>query len=176
MSSQRQPVVTRQNWASGRCRSDALAGLDRVIREQARARAQPASFLASTTSIRSCSASSRLTVPRSTGSFSISNHRRYRESLDNLTPADAYFGRDQKLLLEREKSNATQSKNVACSIKRKPPKIKPDEPVHPVVHAAICLKLSDDGQFDPSRRFRTTALLSGIDDNADYARSSAKRG
>src|SRR5689334_19582480 len=31
------------------------------------------------------------------------NHRRYHESIDNLTPADVYFGRGQTILLEREK-------------------------------------------------------------------------
>ncbi|KAB0564168.1 IS3 family transposase [Brucella anthropi] len=31
------------------------------------------------------------------------NHRRYHESLDNLTPADVYFGRAQTILLERER-------------------------------------------------------------------------
>ena len=31
------------------------------------------------------------------------NHRRYHESLKNLTPADVYFGRGQTILLEREK-------------------------------------------------------------------------
>jgi transposase InsO family protein len=29
------------------------------------------------------------------------NHRRYHESLNNLTPADVYFGRGQAILLER---------------------------------------------------------------------------
>ena len=28
-------------------------------------------------------------------------HRRYHESLNNLTPADVYFGRGQTILLER---------------------------------------------------------------------------
>ncbi|MCX7298342.1 MAG: hypothetical protein NTU64_16075, partial [Hyphomicrobiales bacterium] len=42
-------------------------------------------------------------------------------------------------------SNATQSKIDACSTERKPPKLKSDEPVYPVNHTAICLKLSDDG-------------------------------
>ena len=31
------------------------------------------------------------------------NHRRYHESLKNLTPADVYFGRDQIILLKRER-------------------------------------------------------------------------
>ena len=31
------------------------------------------------------------------------NHRRYHESLQNLTPADVYFGRGQTILLERER-------------------------------------------------------------------------
>ena len=31
------------------------------------------------------------------------NHARYHESLDNLTPADVYFGRGQTILLQRER-------------------------------------------------------------------------
>lgn len=31
------------------------------------------------------------------------NHRRYHESLSNLTPADVYFERGQTILLERER-------------------------------------------------------------------------
>ena len=31
------------------------------------------------------------------------NHRRYHESLSNLTPADVYFGRGQTILIKREK-------------------------------------------------------------------------
>jgi putative transposase len=35
------------------------------------------------------------------------NHRRYHESLDNLTPADVYFGRGQSILLKRERIKRT---------------------------------------------------------------------
>jgi transposase InsO family protein len=31
------------------------------------------------------------------------NHRRYHESLDNITPADVYFGRGQIILMQRER-------------------------------------------------------------------------
>ena len=39
------------------------------------------------------------------------NHNRYHESLDNLTPADVYFGRREKRLAEREKIKRTTMKN-----------------------------------------------------------------
>ncbi len=38
--------------------------------------------------------------PASASSY---NHRRYHESLNNLTPADVYFGRGHTILLERER-------------------------------------------------------------------------
>jgi len=42
------------------------------------------------------------------------NHNRYHESLQNLTPADVYFGRGQTILLEREriKQNTIQQRRL----------------------------------------------------------------
>ena len=31
------------------------------------------------------------------------NHQRYHESLNNVTPTDAYFGRAQAIILQRER-------------------------------------------------------------------------
>jgi putative transposase len=42
------------------------------------------------------------------------NHHRYHESIENLTPADVYFGRGQTILLEREriKRNTIQTRRL----------------------------------------------------------------
>lgn len=45
------------------------------------------------------------------------NHRRYDESLDNLTPANVYFGKGSRILQRRERrSNARPSSNDAAYI------------------------------------------------------------
>ena len=54
------------------------------------------------------------------------NHLRYHESIDNLTPADVYFGRGQTILLERDRTNALNTD--ACITELTQPKIKPDAP------------------------------------------------
>jgi len=38
------------------------------------------------------------------------NHRRYHESLSNVTPADVYFGRHHDILSERRKTKETTMK------------------------------------------------------------------
>ena len=42
------------------------------------------------------------------------NHRRYHESLQNLTPADVYFERGQTIQNNENGSNRRQSKRDAC--------------------------------------------------------------
>ena len=43
------------------------------------------------------------------------NHRRYHESLSNLTPADVYFGRGQTILLERGKDQTKDHRAPALA-------------------------------------------------------------
>ena len=47
------------------------------------------------------------------------NHRRYHKSIDNLTPADVYFGRGQIILLERERIKRKTIQNRRLLHRRK---------------------------------------------------------
>ena len=47
------------------------------------------------------------------------NHRRYHESLNNLTPADVYFGRGQTILLERERIQTKDHRAPAFATSRR---------------------------------------------------------
>ena len=44
------------------------------------------------------------------------NNHRYHESLNNVTPADAYFGRDTAIIERKAKIKNALSGNAACSI------------------------------------------------------------
>ena len=47
------------------------------------------------------------------------NNERYHESLNNVTPADVYFGRDKDIIRERKKIKRPPSISVACNTLRK---------------------------------------------------------
>ena len=52
------------------------------------------------------------------------NHRRHHESLGNVTPADAYFGRASAIIEQRERIKR-QSNTDACSTASAPLNINP---------------------------------------------------
>ena len=88
------------------------------------------------------------------------NHARYHESLDNLTPADVYFGRAETLKRKDQTTNNRQSSlaaSTACRII-----LTADDPEPPFWKPAICLKSSDDGHspgFASSARPRRRRLI-----------------
>ena len=47
------------------------------------------------------------------------NHRRYHESLNNVTPADVYFGRDKAILREREKIKKQTIRHITGAVPRR---------------------------------------------------------
>ena len=74
------------------------------------------------------------------------NHRRYHESLDNLTPADVYFGRGQTIMLQRERiKRETINQRRLLYRKAAASNDKLDGPEPPLAQRANCPKNPDDG-------------------------------
>ncbi|MGX1069429.1 putative transposase [Bradyrhizobium elkanii] len=79
------------------------------------------------------------------------NHLRYHESIDNLTPADVYFGRAEAMLAERNRikrdtiANRRFAASTAGCLNS-----NPDEPEPLFAKSLISLKLSDDGHVSLS--------------------------
>ena len=74
------------------------------------------------------------------------NNQRYHESLNNVTPADAYFGRAPAIIKQRERIKRQtieyrrlQHRKLAAYHP------SPDEARTPLIYAASCAKCSDDG-------------------------------
>ena len=80
------------------------------------------------------------------------NHRRYHESLDNLTPADVYFGRGQTILLERERIKRKTIEQRRLQHHRKPLNINPDEPEPPLNQPPSVSKTLTTGAVDAAPR------------------------
>ena len=75
------------------------------------------------------------------------NHQRYHESIQNLTPADVYFGRAQSIIKQRERiKRDTITQRRLQYQKRRCLNSKTDGPDTPLNLSLACLKYFDDGQ------------------------------
>ena len=75
------------------------------------------------------------------------NHRRYHESVGNLTPADVYFGRGQTILLQRERiKRQTIGQRRLQHQRQAAQHHQPEEPEPLLIYAACRIKNSDDEQ------------------------------
>jgi len=74
------------------------------------------------------------------------NNQRYHESLNNLTPADVYFGRGQTILLQRERINRKTIENRRLHHRKSAAQNdQPDEPDTLLAQTANMPKAFEDG-------------------------------
>src|SRR6476619_7276052 len=108
------PVTSRRVWLSGWMHRTwgTFAALPTIRRHRARSnagirRSRTASCWKTTT----CLGDLEANIEKFVDHY---NHRRYHESLSNLTPANVYFGRGPTILLEREriKRNTIQKRRL----------------------------------------------------------------
>ena len=117
-----------------------------------------------------CSRSTSPGDPRSPGRAlrRALHHRRYHESLQNLTPADVYFGRGQTILLQREriKRDTIKLRRLQHQLKAAFQSLHPNEPEPPFQTPPFVLKhLKTDNRKKPADllgRPRYGAMYSSI--------------
>ena len=90
------------------------------------------------------------------------NHARYHESLDNLTPADVYFGRAERILLEHERIKRLTIANRRLQHRLQAAWHHNRGPEPPFLTLTKCPNSSDDGQASTSWR-RGPACLAPAD-------------
>ena len=74
------------------------------------------------------------------------NHQRYHESLSNVTPADAYFGRAETIIKQRDRIKLQTIEHRRLQHRKLATEHQPpDEADAPLIYAASCAKCSDDG-------------------------------
>jgi putative transposase len=84
------------------------------------------------------------------------NHRRYHESINNLAPADVYFGRGQSILKQRQRIKRKTMETRRLQYRKYAAQyLKPDEPDPLLDQDASCADLYDDGQSTCPLRTQT---------------------
>ncbi len=87
------------------------------------------------------------------------DHQRYHESLENVTPADAYFGRAPVIIQQRERSKRQTIEHRRSRHRKLAAQHQtPDEARYPLIYAPICAKCSHGGQSARRNRMLGPAM------------------